>query len=68
MPGAFDVCRCWRTGFKLGDDQPDPFEIQGDDQTKGLKTSFPALWSPFSNYLVLAFIAGGVLHHVAARL
>ncbi|KXZ64206.1 amino acid permease [Acinetobacter venetianus] len=24
---------------------------------KGLKTSFPALWSPLSNYLVLAFIA-----------
>ncbi|NAR77196.1 amino acid permease [Acinetobacter haemolyticus] len=23
----------------------------------GLKTSFPALWAPFSNYLVLAFIA-----------
>ncbi len=22
-----------------------------------IKTSFPALWSPFSNYLVLAFIA-----------
>ena len=26
-------------------------------KTKGLKTSFPALWSPLSNYLVLAFIA-----------
>lgn len=26
-------------------------------KAKGLKTSFPALWSPFSNYLVLAFIA-----------
>ncbi|MEG2300990.1 MAG: amino acid permease, partial [Acinetobacter sp.] len=23
---------------------------------KGLKTSFPALWAPVSNYLVLAFI------------
>ena len=26
-------------------------------KAKGLKTSFPALWSPLSNYLVLAFIA-----------
>ena len=26
-------------------------------KTEGLKTSFPALWSPLSNYLVLAFIA-----------